>query len=678
MKKKLIAWTAIMAFVLIMTSCVTPKIADYAANKIYLNIDQELHREYPPTAQSIAFSADQQWIIGGRGMGISCSVPPSVAFLTFSRAKTEAPLSLQFRQACAYHDYCYRHGAATYGYTHAECDYLLQEHAYRLCKHVYGEDSQNICLTNARKVLLGVRVGGASSFKKNYSSETESPSTFFEFDPQPAILRKYSVVRIADASRNKGGKAIYLFDLRPSGMRVQELIMQPNGGFSVKPAFTVPGAYSHLVTAPIVVRDGPGSPDWFVWWQRESMNDTGGRLVFLRPKTASLSEWERVYSQENENCKGSELLPEQIVAKTESPSVIHCKEKDLNILQVVAVEGSNDGVLELIAQSSSSCGIKIVSDDGSKKEGNKSPCFVTYKFRPQDSKLAHKYHRMHLAACASGKGCDRYRNIANPPAFFRDGNDSGIVNLRRGPDATGSEYSEKVSLNAYYSSFSGKLCEPSESDRCAIPIKTLVASEHVDPIQPLWPEAKLERLIAFQLAKPDAERGPFFLLDYDLTGEKQEVDPLRCKIPNELTGDWLAIPPQIVRLPDSKQHVIVLTRRLPVTLPELPTVDSIVATIQFAHQSLPERGCPSETWVKSSTHQILVTDIPYKLPDIEKLSEREKGKERKKLSTSVSDFFSDPVIVARGLNEDHPERLYAVSVSRKAPSLTRWWDLGYR
>ncbi len=29
--------------------------------------------------------------------------------------------------------YCYRHGAATYGYTQADCDYLLKSNSFRIC-----------------------------------------------------------------------------------------------------------------------------------------------------------------------------------------------------------------------------------------------------------------------------------------------------------------------------------------------------------------------------------------------------------------------------------------------------------------------------------------------------------------------------------------------------------------
>ena len=37
----------------------------------------------------------------------------------------------------------------------------------------------------------------------------------------------------------------------------------------------------------MVVREAPGGKDWLVWWQRLSLNETGGRLALLPPGEAS-------------------------------------------------------------------------------------------------------------------------------------------------------------------------------------------------------------------------------------------------------------------------------------------------------------------------------------------------------------------------------------------------------
>ena len=42
----------------------------------------------------------------------------------------------RFRQACVFHDLCYRHGLATYGYNQNDCDRILQNAAFRLCIYI--------------------------------------------------------------------------------------------------------------------------------------------------------------------------------------------------------------------------------------------------------------------------------------------------------------------------------------------------------------------------------------------------------------------------------------------------------------------------------------------------------------------------------------------------------------
>ncbi|MDX4008846.1 hypothetical protein QYP00_20055, partial [Pseudomonas aeruginosa] len=123
-------------------------------------------RETPRTAYAIPASADALQTLGGQGGGLSCSLPPGTQALAFRRGARQAPIALQMRQACAFHDYCYRHGNATYGYSQADCDFMLQQQAFRLCKYINPEHSIDSCETNARKVTLGVRLGGFGSFKR--------------------------------------------------------------------------------------------------------------------------------------------------------------------------------------------------------------------------------------------------------------------------------------------------------------------------------------------------------------------------------------------------------------------------------------------------------------------------------------------------------------------------------
>ena len=113
-----------------------------------------------------------------------------------SVGKNGEPVSLQYRQACVFHDFCYRHGQATYGYSKADCDYLLQEYAYRLCRQIYGDDpGEEACRERGRVVLLGVNLFGGESFAHGYRS------TYFEFDPYPHRANDYVVARLVKQPR---------------------------------------------------------------------------------------------------------------------------------------------------------------------------------------------------------------------------------------------------------------------------------------------------------------------------------------------------------------------------------------------------------------------------------------------------------------------------------------------
>ncbi|WP_295585650.1 hypothetical protein [uncultured Lamprocystis sp.] len=164
--------------------------AERVAERIYPDLQRPFDSEAPPTPTSLPASSEIRTVIGGKGEGLSCSLEPWMERLFFSRDQQhEAPLSLQIRQACAFHDYCYRHGDATYGYQQVDCDFMLQQYAYRLCRQIsQREESHNKCMSRARRVLLGVRVGGGQP--------EAGRSTFFEFDPMPHRADDYVVGRL--------------------------------------------------------------------------------------------------------------------------------------------------------------------------------------------------------------------------------------------------------------------------------------------------------------------------------------------------------------------------------------------------------------------------------------------------------------------------------------------------
>jgi hypothetical protein len=299
------------------------EVADFGANRIFTQARPPTDSELPHTATAIAYSSEDVQVLGGQGLGLSCSVPATVERFVFPPGPNHAPTSLRMRQACAFHDYCYRHGAATYGYGQADCDYLLMEHAYRICRFLNTANTVASCISEARKVALGVRVGGSDSFKRaddTPQSPTEGgarpcavdatlrlmddrcTSSYFEFDPYPVRAASYSVYRIADApgswaASGISGKALYVFRMRPSGTQVT--IIGWTGDRTVCTGYSVPGDVAYLNVPPRIVRSGRDDStgeDWFVWWRRRSLDQTGGKLAILSPRRASPEDWAELFA----------------------------------------------------------------------------------------------------------------------------------------------------------------------------------------------------------------------------------------------------------------------------------------------------------------------------------------------------------------------------------------------
>lgn len=107
-----------------------------AADQILANAIRPSGREMPTTSDAIPYASADIQIVGGMGLGINCSLPPMLEGLAFPTRNEASPIGLRMRQACSYHNYCYRHGAATYGYTQADCDFALQVQAFRLCSFI--------------------------------------------------------------------------------------------------------------------------------------------------------------------------------------------------------------------------------------------------------------------------------------------------------------------------------------------------------------------------------------------------------------------------------------------------------------------------------------------------------------------------------------------------------------
>src|SRR5215204_5250952 len=131
-------------------------IVDHVVSTIYKNVAEPLDKELPVTVTSFPSGLDIVSTIGGKGEGLNCSMPWGIDFVFASKAgapATTIPVRQRFRQACVFHDLCYRHGLATYGYTQNDCDRILQNQAFRLCQYVVNKkDASDRCQRDSKKI----------------------------------------------------------------------------------------------------------------------------------------------------------------------------------------------------------------------------------------------------------------------------------------------------------------------------------------------------------------------------------------------------------------------------------------------------------------------------------------------------------------------------------------------
>jgi hypothetical protein len=197
-------------------------------DSMYKNVTYITDREMPVTVTPYPSGPDVVSIVGGGGEGLNCSLPP-LADLFFDDGDPSTGLRhlvrQKFRQACVFHDLCYRHGLATYGYTQNDCDRILQEQAYRLCEYLpKAVKSSDQCQRDAKKVLAGVSIGGFRSYR------AWDRSTFFEFDSHPLRSQRYSVSRVVDHPfksvdpekyKDENPQVILTFEIKRSEVRVK-------------------------------------------------------------------------------------------------------------------------------------------------------------------------------------------------------------------------------------------------------------------------------------------------------------------------------------------------------------------------------------------------------------------------------------------------------------------------
>lgn len=462
MKKRLpliLAATALAcAAVVSVTGC--SALFDKIADTVLANEVRFDDREAPRTPHAIAASSDGVQLMGGQGNGLSCSLPPGAQALAFARVGNQAPIALQMRQACAFHDYCYRHGNATYGYSQADCDFMLQQQAFRLCKFINRNATIGECETNARKVTIGVRLGGFGNFKRARALEDERASTFLEFDPYPTRANSFRVVRIADAPQKwqRDGlfpKAAYHFDIRPSGSLVHVLGWKPNGSM-VCTSFELPASYNAINGPPMVVRDAPTGEDWFVWWKRAELSATYGHFALLAPGRATHQDWEKAsggfkpYAQRGQ-CEAQAPWSEDADVPTGlQPHAFVTPPVDLNFSEIHPVHGANTpGMVRLMGLSTHSCKdgdislcIVDVQLDTARKQFRVAPASPTlYRAVDQNCEKGSPNNKSH-------DSCDRYRNYVGAPFAVAHQSQPALIWMRRGA-GDGDGYESGATVRRY-------------------------------------------------------------------------------------------------------------------------------------------------------------------------------------------------------------------------------------
>jgi hypothetical protein len=215
-----------------------PSLTDRVARASFSNAPVAFDTEAAPTPWQPLWSDIETVALGGRGEGLDCSIPPIVHAAFSARApysKTPLPpIELLFRQACVTHDLCYRHGAATYGYSQSQCDMGLSEEAFRICRSIFSRSSDDLdwCRDQARKILGGVVFGGAQSFRglvpPGAKPDPANPaipaadlvSSIADYDPSPTGYVHFAIPRMVGDGCGKTSPALVVFSGRAGGMAV--------------------------------------------------------------------------------------------------------------------------------------------------------------------------------------------------------------------------------------------------------------------------------------------------------------------------------------------------------------------------------------------------------------------------------------------------------------------------
>lgn len=110
----------------------------------------------------------------GGGIPVGCSIPEVVLILS-KRYQQQAE---KFHPACVTHDFCYRHGFATYGVAREECDAVIYTDMKKACAGMGGLGALDvkefgICQLAANQTFEAVRQHGEKHFLTTTSTYCE-------------------------------------------------------------------------------------------------------------------------------------------------------------------------------------------------------------------------------------------------------------------------------------------------------------------------------------------------------------------------------------------------------------------------------------------------------------------------------------------------------------------------
>ncbi|WP_020179280.1 hypothetical protein [Methylopila sp. M107] len=543
-------------------------------------------RKLPPTVTNYRVGSDDVEIVGGMGQGLSCSLPGFVERLGFSRDDKTASISLQMRQACVHHDLCYRHGAATYGYGQVDCDILLQQNAFKLCTQIgSSETSVTQCESEARKIALGVLLGGFDSFRRADSSPSDSrpncayckylkvwniwrkeywsgaatawddrSSTYYEFDGHPQRSNEFISVRIADAPanwRDAAPKAYYVFRTRPSGIQLRILGLRKDGG-RLCAAYALGGDFrfrsSLAVVARMTGRETGVPEDWFVWMRQNETSRPETAFSGLAPGRATAADWGRVFGSvrditQDALCDGDR---EGVSTETAAASFVDVKARDprgglrfvgLNAIypDIPSSDAPADaGAITLFGLTDRICAL----------DEDRSSCVVRIRIKPEfDATMVErepfKPREPNCVGAPTDEHCDAYRNFVLPPRVVRTDAAAGLAWTRRGA-SNGEGYSQNAVLRW------GPARNPTELAPIYPQTPVQRMKESYEPTA--WTATDPQGRQGFVSIVPSAACGGLKIVHFVLAPKTSDAGPsvrsTRCLA--GLDGSWLSRPWRLV------------------------------------------------------------------------------------------------------------------------------------